>query len=226
MVALDNQHNGIPHHNSRPRAPRLGLPAMMAMAAAIAVSGGILAHGFTDNGFRLGSQLGWRFACLVLFAALVAGPLARLLAGTRFAFAEGKWVRDLVWSFAAAYAVYLVSLLVPNSLGREGLSPGLMVFAIMGGGVAAVMALMADPRARRVMGEPARRTLLGVAGIYFWLCYCLMALSHLSGPHRPDAFFGFSLCLMIAALLVRFAGRMMVARRPEMSAQPVSNLPA
>ena len=40
------------------------------------------------------------------------------------------------------------------------------------------------------------------------MCYSLMALAHLSGPHRPDGFYGFSLMLMIAALLMRFGERL------------------
>jgi len=49
--------------------------------------------------------------------------------------------------------------------------------------------------------------LLGGATIYFWLSYCLMALARISGPHRPDAFYGISLCLMVTGLLVRYADR-------------------
>jgi hypothetical protein len=49
---------------------------------------------------------------------------------------------------------------------------------------------------------------LGVSVVYFWLCYALMGLAHLSHPHRPDGFYGFSLCLMLAALLLRFADRL------------------
>jgi hypothetical protein len=41
--------------------------------------------------------------------------------------------------------------------------------------------------------------------MYFWLCYALMALARISGPHRPDAYYGISLCLMVAALLLRYA---------------------
>ena len=55
------------------------------------------------------------------------------------------------------------------------------------------------------MGEKLRRTFLGTATIYFWLCYAVMGLAHISGPHRPDAFYGISLCLMVAALLARYA---------------------
>ena len=39
----------------------------------------------------------------------------------------------------------------------------------------------------------------------FWLAYAVTGLSHISGPHRPDIFYGFSLSLMLVALLLRFA---------------------
>ena len=58
-----------------------------------------------------------------------------------------------------------------------------------------------------ILPDKVRRVLLGTAAIYFWLCYCLMALARISGPHRPDAFYGISLSLMIAALLLRYADR-------------------
>jgi hypothetical protein len=70
------------------------------------------------------------------------------------------------------------------------------------------MALTAQPLRRHgvaVMGDKLRRTFLGTATIYFWLCYALMGLAHISGPHRPDGFYGISLCLMVAALLARYA---------------------
>ncbi len=62
-------------------------------------------------------------------------------------------------------------------------------------------------RGRAVIGDKTRRVLLGTAAIYFWLSYALMALSRISGPHRPDVWYGFSLCLMVVALLLRYADR-------------------
>jgi hypothetical protein len=53
--------------------------------------------------------------------------------------------------------------------------------------------------------------MLGVGMACFWLAYALTGLARISGPHRPDAFYGFSLSLMMIALLLRFADRL-VAR--------------
>lgn len=215
MVALENHHI-LPH-----RIPaRLAVPAMVGLMAAVLVLGAVLSRGFADNGFRLGSQMAWRFAGIVLFFALTGGPVARLLTHTRFAVDEMRLTRDLVWSFCASFAVYLLSILLPNLFANQGVGAGLGLFLIAGGCVCAVMAAMADPARVRFLGEQARRTVLGVAAIYFWLCYSLLALAHLYGPHRPDGYYGFSLMLMIVALLARFADRFMAnltARRP---AQP------
>jgi hypothetical protein len=56
--------------------------------------------------------------------------------------------------------------------------------------------------------------MLATAAGYFWLCYALMALARISGPHRPDAWYGFSLVLMVAALLARYADHWFGQSRP------------
>lgn len=204
MVALEN-HHVLPHF----RSPiRLGLPALVGLTAVALVLGGIVARGFADNGFRLGSQIGWRFTGIMLFFTLTGGPVARLLAHTRLAIDDVRLTRDLVWSFCASFAVYLLSVLLPNLFANQGVGFGLGLFLVTGGCVCAGMALVADPARLRFLGAAAKRAVLGVAAIYFWLCFSLLALSHLYGPHRPDPYYGFSLMVMIVALLVRFADRL------------------
>ena len=49
-----------------------------------------------------------------------------------------------------------------------------------------------------------------------------MALARIYGPHRPDDYYGISLCLMVAGLLARYADRWTVpkeqaVRPPELS---------
>lgn len=185
------------------------LVAALALANALLVMGAIFARGFSDNGFRLGSQLGWRFAGLVFFLALAAGPVCRL--GARL---MPRWdcpedlSRRLVWGFCASYGVYVLSVFLP---GLVELSPGATMTVMFGGGAALVMAVAAAPLRRLgagpIIGEKTRRMLLGVAAIYFWCCYALMALSRLSGPHRPDAWYGLCWWMMFAALVLRIADR-------------------
>jgi hypothetical protein len=183
--------------------PWISLVAGIALSAALLVAGAILFRGFSENGFRLGSQLAWRFTTLVFFAALVAGPIARLAARVSVHGPAPRHLsRKLVWGFCASYAVYLVSVFLPNVI---HLSAGATLMVLFGGVVTAVLALSAAPLG--LMNEKIRRTVMGTAAVYFWSCYSLMALSRLYGPHRPDAFYGISLCLMVAALLVRYADR-------------------
>jgi hypothetical protein len=207
MVALDNTAifglAKIPRLKSA-LSPLVGGIAFLAVAL---VFGAIVARGFAENGFRLGSQFAWRYASLVFFAVLVAGPLCRLaaLVFPRFTPPESL-SRKLVWGFCASYGVYLLSVFLPNVIQP---SAGATLMVLFGATVALVMAVTAAPLVR--LGRPPvvpgkiRRVLLGTATIYFWMCYALMALARISGPHRPDAFYGISLCLMVVGLLVRYA---------------------
>jgi hypothetical protein len=207
MVALDNAALlGQPVRATRPRFSLAPLVGGIALAAAVIVMGAILYRGFTDNGFRLGSQLAWRYTSFVFFAAMVAGPICRVVARFVPAFTAPESLgRKLVWGFCASYGIYLLSVFVPNVI---ALSAGATLMVLFGGGVALVMAATVAPLRRHghaVIGEKLRRTFLGTAASYFWLCYALMGLARISGPHRPDAFYGISLCLMVAALLARYA---------------------
>ena len=153
--------------------PSLGpLVGGIAFGAAALVVGAILFRGFAENGFRLGSQLAWRYACLVFFAALVAGPLCRMAARHFPGLAPPESLgRKLVWGFCASYGVYLLSVFLPNVI---RLSPGATLMVLFGGSVVVVMALSAAPL-KRLGGKPVipaeiRRVLLGTAAGYFWLC--------------------------------------------------------
>ena len=64
--------------------------------------------------------------------------------------------------------------------------------------------------------------MLGTSAIYFWLCYSLMALARISGPHRPDIFYDISITLMILALLLRYADRWLAHRGTLPAVQPIS----
>jgi len=212
LVALDN------HAFSGPgRGLKLTLGPLVgaiAVLAALLVLGAIVARGFSENGFRLGSQLAWRYASFVFVAALTMGPLCRIAAHFFPAFTPPESLsRKLVWGFCAAYGIYLLSVFVPNVI---HLSAGAMLMTIFGSTVVLVMAATAAPLVRLgrppILPDKVRRVLLGTSAIYFWLCYSLMALARISGPHRPDAYYGLSLSLMIVALLLRYADRWLAHR--------------
>ena len=213
MVALD-------HHLSFGHGRKFWLSleplvGAIALVAVLLVLGAILARGFAENGFRLGSQLAWRYASFVFFAALVTGPICRFLVHFFPQLAAPESLsRKLIWGFCAAYGVYLVSVFLPNVI---RLSAGATLMTLFGSLVASVMAASAAPLvrlgARPLLPDKVRRVLLGTATIYFWLCYSLMALARISGPHRPDAYYDISISLMIVALLVRYADRWLAHRR-------------
>jgi hypothetical protein len=215
MVALDNS----ALMGRAPRIRHLPPAAFIAIAAVIIVLGSQALRGFSENGFRLGSENAWRFTFFVFFAALMAGPVKRLF--TRYVPAlERLDSCQLVWGFCASYGVFLASLLVQPVM---PLTPGLAMFVLLSTMVIVVMALSLLKAAARVLGERARQALLGVAAIYFWLCYSSIALAHISGPHRPDIFYNLSVSLMVVALLVRYADhfvRHMRARPDSVSIAP------
>jgi phage shock protein PspC (stress-responsive transcriptional regulator) len=207
----------VPHGLNPFRVPLWGL---IALAAVLVCLGGFAAHGFDENGLRFGNQLAWRFACLVFFAAAIAGPVTRIVPWERLRRA-GEERRQLIWGFCACIGVYLASLIVPNtltpsSLDHEGLTVGMVLFVVFGAVLTMVIAYVASPQSN--LGEQSRKTLLAVGMSYFFLAYTLTALSHLSGPHRPDAFYGFSLILMLAALLARFVDNFVTKMRKQEAA--------
>ncbi|MBA2588626.1 MAG: hypothetical protein H0U98_08385 [Alphaproteobacteria bacterium] len=207
MVALDNSALFGERH-ARFRITLAPLVGAIALVAAMLVLGAIVFRGFSENGFRLGSQLAWRYASFVFFAALVAGPALRIAARFAHAPLSEAVSRKLVWGFCASYGVYLLSVFLPSVIQP---SAGATLMVLFGAGVVLVMAVAVAPLKRPggkpIMSDKVRRVLLGGAAIYFWLCYALMALARISGPHRPDAFYGLSLSLMVLALLVRYADR-------------------
>ncbi len=218
MVALDNHAFSGPGRGLRiTLGPLVGA---IAIVAVLLVLGAILARGFAENGFRLGSQLAWRYASFVFVTALIMGPLCRIVAYFFPAFTPPESLsRKLVWGFCAAFGVYLLSVFVPNVI---HLSAGAMLMTVFGSTVVLVMAVTAAPLVRLggppILPDKVRKVLLGTAAIYFWLCYSLMALARISGPHRPDAFYDVSLSLMIVALLIRYADRWLAHRNVATSA--------
>jgi hypothetical protein len=218
LVALDNHAFSGPGRGLRiTLGPLVGA---IVIVAVLLVLGAILARGFAENGFRLGSQLAWRYASFVFVTALIMGPLCRIVAYFFPAFTPPESLsRKLVWGFCAAFGVYLLSVFVPNVI---HLSAGAMLMTVFGSTVVLVMAVTAAPLVRLggppILPDKVRKVLLGTAAIYFWLCYSLMALARISGPHRPDAFYDVSLSLMIVALLIRYADRWLAHRNVATSA--------
>lgn len=214
MVAVDDSiHLDTPKFRIG-KFPPLSVSGFTAIMAALVTLLTVAGYGFSEKGLSAGSQVAWRFAFFVFFAALVAGPLCRL---APFGLCRylGPQRRQLVWGFCAAFGVYLLSVLLPNlllapTLSHEGLTGGTTLFVAFSGALAATLAYAASPHAALMMGSRVQRTVLALASTFFWLVYAATGLARISGPHRPDLFYGVSLSLMIAALLLRFAERFVV----------------
>lgn len=205
MIALDRPVflGRLPHL----KADLGALVGGIVLAAVILVAGSIFFHGFSENGFRQASRWAWRYASLIFFAALVAGPLWRVTAHFVPNLTPPSTLSaGLVRGFAASYGIYLLSVFVPHVL---QLSDGATLMVLLGGGLALAMACASAPWRWRgtIMFQKFRRRILAGGALYFWLCYSVMALARLAGPHRPDAFYGISLCLMVVGLLARYADR-------------------
>jgi len=205
LVAIE-QHVAL-SGEGRIALPRLRGWIVIAVLAALACGGGLAARGFTEGGWRLGSELVWRFTCFVFFAAAVAGPLGRLIPWQRLREAcENR--RQLIWGFCAGFAVYLFGLRMADLVAfgnRAGVMAGIGIFDLFGAVLIVIVACTASRRAAFFLGERVRRIVLGAGLCCFWLAYALTGLGHISGPHRPDMFYGVSILLMVAALLLRFA---------------------
>lgn len=210
MVALDSGLDAKPILNVK--LPLAGIVA--AMAALVGLTA-MAMHGFDDRGIRLASELTWRFASFVFVAAALVGPVCRMLT-LDICKQGGALRRQIIWAFCASYGVFLAMTLLPNTLGgvmHADLTAGMTVFSIFGGFIVAVLAYAIGGDAAALVGEPARHALVKVAGGFFWLTYALTGLAHLTGPHRPDAFYGISLSLMIFVVLLRFADRFVARLR-------------
>jgi hypothetical protein len=200
MVFLDNTLLA-PRESRAAFQPRLTAALLIALAAFT-----IGMAGFALRGFDIQA---WRFEMLVFFAALVAGPVGRLTPLTWFADKS----RPLLQGFCAAMCVHIAFILlpglfaVPDGLENRGLTAGTTFFILFNGGVALVMASAVNRRLCDSVGESACRAMLGISAIYFWLCFALIGLAHITGPHRHDPFYELSVILMVGALLARFADR-------------------
>jgi hypothetical protein len=206
MVALDHD---LAFGRPAMAAPRPPFTVIMAVLLALAVfAAGLVLRGLGDNGVRLGTQLVWRFNSLLFFTGLVAGPLGRMIPPLHGLADKGC---ALLQGFCAAMLVYVAAILVPNLLSVSdgvsggGITAGMTFFVVFTATVTLVMAAAVNRSLCERVGRKACRAMLGVATIYFWLCYSLIGLAHISGPHRPDSYYELSVILMLAALLLRFA---------------------
>jgi hypothetical protein len=203
MVAIDNAFGAFPPATV-PR-PRPLAFALCAIAAALALASvAFVIHGGDRNGARFAADMVMRFSSLAFVVFYVAGPLARLIPVRATAVLRQERL-GLALAFVAIYGVFLAC--VAAQYFTIGAAMPLPAEAFCGLSAMILTALAISSYNNTVVERPrvAWRALESLGCGYFWLVFAVSNLDYVVGPHRPDRFHGFALCLLVLALLIRFA---------------------
>lgn len=204
MAAIDTVRTFAPQwQQSGRRSTTLAL-AGTAIALAVAALA-FLYRGGDHNGVRYAAQMVFRASSVVFLLYYLAQPLARLIP-TRPTLALARQRMGLALAFAGSYAVFVACSLAPDYMNGAPVALTTLGFAIFSAVVLSVM-LMGEygGRATDPAWRAAWRAMESIGVAYFWVVYAVSDLDHLSGPHRPDGFYGASLVVLCLAVLVRFA---------------------
>lgn len=197
MVAIDNAMVAPPRTASH-TTPILAF-AMCGAAALAAVS--ILT---TDggNGWKSAAETVSRFSLLLFVAAMVVEPLSRLVPA--FA-AIGRERTNLMLAFIAASFASIACVAAPYLLFGAALQAPAVAYCLFNGLILTVLLFCVHHETKAILGGPAWRAMQRIATSYFWTAFVLIGIDKTVGPHIPDPWPGFSLLLLTAAFLLRFA---------------------
>ncbi len=176
--------------------PALGLAAAFLAVASFSSSG--------PDSWPYASELVVRFATLAFPLAIAVGPAGRLMLGGND-WRVGRWSRMSLLGFAAIYAVFLLCVALPYFMTDSRMPLSTTGFCFFNTFILCALAVTATEHFSSVVGNRTVDTIHRVAVTYFWLVFAFADVAHLYGPHRPDGFYGLSLCLLVGAVLVRFA---------------------
>ncbi|HEY0301105.1 MAG TPA: hypothetical protein VGC36_07235 [Rhizomicrobium sp.] len=204
MVAIDNTHD-MPARRGIDYSGHTGWLVLFALLGSVLLATATQAF-YADiaGGWTMAAQMVTRFALLLFVAAMSVEALARLVPIRSMA-TLGRERAGLVLAFAVSFAVSLLCVATGAYRGGDALSAPALAYCVLTGLILAVMLVSAHPATAALMGGPAARALQRIATAYFWLVLVITGLDHIVGPHRPDAWYGFSLLLLTATLLLRFA---------------------
>jgi hypothetical protein len=174
-----------------------------ALALAIAI-GAFLIHGRDANAMRFAAQTVFRASTLPFLLFYLATPLGHLLP-TRPTLILARERTGMALAFAGMYAVFLGCAVAPDYFAGAHVPLATLTFAVFSAVILAIV--LAGERAAHADASwrPALRTMEIIGVAYFWAAYGVNDLDHLSGPHRPDGYYGVSLTILVLALFVRFA---------------------
>jgi hypothetical protein len=191
--------------NVADRTPIQGHPGWIAgtslVIAGLLALGSFVWKGFTANGLMLAGDLTGRFALLLFIGVLVVQPLRRLLP---FGFLRGigRERAPLILAFAAAMTVSLACLSAPMALMSASQAFASILYSVFTAGVLFVLVLGTVRGQSRSEEGGIARAMQIVAISFFWLSFAFAAVVHLNGVDHPGVWFGLSLGLLVAAVLL------------------------
>jgi hypothetical protein len=198
MVAIET--SAPPRPPGTAHAGGVLLFALLGMALLVTASL-VVADG---NGWRVASDMTSHFALLLFVAAMIVEPLARLVPRAPLQ-AAARERPSLMLAFIGVSAASLACLAAPWLLFGEHLPITSAAYCFLGAIILFVMLFSAHPATMRLLGAPAWRTMQRIATSYFWIVFVLVGIDGIVGPHIPDPWPGFSLLLLAATVLLRFA---------------------
>ena len=174
-----------------------------ALALATAI-GAFLLHGGDANAMRFATQTVFRASTVAFLLFYLATPLGHLIP-SRPTLVLARERIGLSLAFAGMYAVFLVCAVAPDYFAGTHIPLATLTFTAFSAIILAVV--LAGERAAHADASwrPALRTMEIIGVAYFWAAYAVNDLDHMSGPHRPDGYYGLSLTILVLALFVRFA---------------------
>jgi hypothetical protein len=174
-----------------------------ALALVVAIVA-FLVHGRDANAMRFAAQTVFRASTVPFLLFYLATPLGHLLPSRPTLILARERV-GLALAFAGMYAVFLGCAVAPDYFAGAHVPLPTLAFAAFSAVILAVV--LAGERAAHAAASwrPALRTMEIIGVAYFWAAYGVNDLDHLSGPHRPDGYYGISLTILVLALFVRFA---------------------
>ncbi len=201
MVALDYETPEARRRFGLNFNPAVLIPAGSAVLAAAA---GAIGYETGDGGWGSATEYALRFATFFYAFAFGFSPAARFaLHGSPPRLAQLS--RMMLLGFVAAYTVFLGFVAAPFVVFGGDMPLATIGFCFFNGFILGVLAVTSSEHFGRTLGGRTAAAFHRISGAFFWVAFALTDVSHLYGPHRPDRFYGISLCLLIVVLIVRFA---------------------
>jgi len=199
MVAVDG--TGGAFHGTKAHTGEIVLLGSLGSGLLVATSVEAVSG---TTGWQLAAELVSRFSLLLFVIAMTVESVGRLIP-LHTVRALGGERAGFIFAFALSAATSLACLGAPYVLRNVALSGPVIAYCGMTAFVLSIMLASGHPASIPILGRPVWRAMRRVAAVYFWVAFTLIGLDHVIGPHRPDNWYGSSLLLLVAAVLIRFS---------------------